>query len=123
MRPKSSSRLPLVLRESDHGACPHQCAGEGQTRRNHRDQNADLAQYGDRLSSRQYGKPVPHDIITDLITKYNEQDRCSAERYPAVPTNQFRTLYTIATESGTVSFEWTGDNGFTATESVNITVE
>ncbi|HET9246002.1 MAG TPA: thiosulfate oxidation carrier complex protein SoxZ, partial [Xanthobacteraceae bacterium] len=45
------------------------------------------------------------------------------ELFPAIAANPFLTFSTIATESGTLSFEWTGDNGFTATESVNITVE
>jgi sulfur-oxidizing protein SoxZ len=30
---------------------------------------------------------------------------------------------TVATESGTLTFEWTGDNGFSVTESAKITVE
>jgi hypothetical protein len=29
----------------------------------------------------------------------------------------------VATESGKLTFEWTGDNGFSATESADITVE
>jgi hypothetical protein len=28
----------------------------------------------------------------------------------------------VATESGTLSFQWTGDNGFSVTESAEITV-
>src|SRR5215469_9983743 len=69
------------------------------------------------------GKPVPRDIITDFICKYNGQEIFRAELFPAIAANPFLTFSTIATESGTLSFEWTGDNGFTATESVNITVE
>ncbi len=69
------------------------------------------------------GKPVPRDIITDFICKYNGQEIFRAELFPAIAANPFLTFSTIATESGALSFEWTGDNDFTATESVNITVE
>jgi len=67
------------------------------------------------------GKAVPRDIITDFICKYNGQEIFRAELFPAIAANPFLTFYTVATESGTLSFEWTGDNGFTATESVDIT--
>jgi sulfur-oxidizing protein SoxZ len=43
--------------------------------------------------------------------------------FPAIAANPFITFYTVATESGTIAFEWTGDNGFSATESATITVE
>src|SRR3954453_16435914 len=69
------------------------------------------------------GKPVPRDIITEFVCKYNGEEIFRAELYPAVSANPFLTFFTIATESGTLNFEWTGDNGFSATESVNITVE
>ena len=69
------------------------------------------------------GKPVPRDIITDFVCKYNGEEILRAELFPAISANPFLTFSTIATESGTLSFEWTGDNGFAATESVSITVE
>jgi sulfur-oxidizing protein SoxZ len=33
------------------------------------------------------------------------------------------SFHTVATESGTIDFEWTGDNGFHETGSAKITVE
>jgi len=69
------------------------------------------------------GKPVPRDIITEFICKYNEEEIFRAELFPAIAANPFLTFFTVADETGTLSFEWIGDNGFTATESVNITVE
>ena len=69
------------------------------------------------------GVLMPRDIITDFICKYNGQEIFRAELFPAIAANPFLTFYTVATESGTLSFEWTGDNGFSATESVNISVE
>ena len=43
--------------------------------------------------------------------------------YPAIAANPFITFHTVATESGTIEFKWTGDNGYSATEQVKITVE
>jgi sulfur-oxidizing protein SoxZ len=69
------------------------------------------------------GKPLPRDIITDFVCKYNGEVIFRAELFPAISANPFLTFFTIATESGTLSFEWTGDNGFVASESVSIAVE
>jgi len=69
------------------------------------------------------GKAIPRDIITDFVCKYNGQEIFRVELFPAIAANPFLTFFTVATESGTLSFEWTGDNGFSAAESVNISVE
>ena len=42
---------------------------------------------------------------------------------PAIAANPFIAFHTVATESGTIELKWTGDNGFSATEQVRITVE
>ena len=69
------------------------------------------------------GKSVPRDIITEFICKYNGEEIFRAELFPAIAANPFLTFFTVADETGTLNFEWSGDNGFTATQSVNITVE
>ena len=69
------------------------------------------------------GKQIPRDIITDFICRYNGEEIFRAELFPAISANPFFTFTTVATESGTITFEWTGDNGFSATESAKITVE
>ncbi len=69
------------------------------------------------------GRPIQRDIISELVCKYNGEEIVRAELVPAIAANPFLTFFTVATESGTLSFEWTGDNGFSATQSVNITVE
>jgi sulfur-oxidizing protein SoxZ len=69
------------------------------------------------------GKPVPRDIITDFVCKYNGEEILRAELFPAIAANPFIAFSTIATESGTLTFEWTGDNGFVASETAPITVE
>ena len=69
------------------------------------------------------GKLVPRDIITAFVATYNGEEIYRADLYPAIAANPFLTFTTIATESGKIEFKWTGDNGFTATESASITVE
>ena len=69
------------------------------------------------------GKPIPRDIITQLTCSYNGEEIFSADLYPAIAANPFVTFHTVATESGTIAFEWTGDNGFHETASAKITVE
>jgi hypothetical protein len=46
-----------------------------------------------------------------------------AELSPAIAANPFVAFFTVATESGTLAFEWSGDNGFSASETAAITVE
>jgi sulfur-oxidizing protein SoxZ len=69
------------------------------------------------------GNMLPRNIITDFVCKYNGEEIFRAELHPAISANPFFTFSTVATESGTITFEWTGDNGFAAAESADITVE
>jgi sulfur-oxidizing protein SoxZ len=69
------------------------------------------------------GKVLPRDIITDFICRYNGEEIFRAELFPAIAANPFFVFSTTATESGTITFEWSGDNGFSATASRDITVE
>lgn len=69
------------------------------------------------------GVAIPRDIISLLVCTYNGEEIFRAEIFPAVAANPFFAFHTVATESGTIVFTWTGDNGFTATESVTISVE
>lgn len=68
------------------------------------------------------GKSISRDIINLLVCIYNGEEIFRAELYPAISANPFIVFHTVATESGTIEFKWTGDNGFLVTESVTITV-
>jgi sulfur-oxidizing protein SoxZ len=68
------------------------------------------------------GKVLPRDIIQRFACRYNGELVFSAELFPAVSANPFITFHTVATESGTLEFEWQGDNGFSQTERVALTV-
>jgi sulfur-oxidizing protein SoxZ len=69
------------------------------------------------------GKPIPRNIIRSLVCSYNGEEIFSATIHPAIAANPFITFHTVATESGTLVFKWTGDNGFVAEASAQITVE
>ncbi|HWE16185.1 MAG TPA: thiosulfate oxidation carrier complex protein SoxZ [Hyphomicrobiaceae bacterium] len=69
------------------------------------------------------GEAVPRDIVTGFAATYNGEEIFRARLYPAIAANPFITFHTVATESGTIELKWTGDNGFSATEQIRITVE
>jgi sulfur-oxidizing protein SoxZ len=68
------------------------------------------------------GEFLPRDIITQFVCAYNGEEIFRADLFPAIAANPFITFHTVATESGTLTFEWTGDNGFSASGQANITV-
>ena len=54
--------------------------------------------------------------------KYNGEEIFATTLYPAIAANPFVTFHTVATESGTLAFQWIGDNGFEVTEEAKIVV-
>ena len=68
------------------------------------------------------GKPIPRDIITTFWCLYNGVEVFRAELHPSVSANPYIQFSTIATESGTLEFNWRGDNGFSALQSAQIIV-
>jgi len=71
----------------------------------------------------QRGELIPRDIITLFTCSYNGVEVFRAELYPAMAANPLIAFHTIAIESGTLEFRWTGDNGYSATQSAAITVD
>ena len=69
------------------------------------------------------GALIPRDIITRFTCTYNGEEIFRAELSPAIAANPFIAFFTSATESGMLAFRWSGDNGFSATETAAITVE
>jgi sulfur-oxidizing protein SoxZ len=69
------------------------------------------------------GAHIPRDIITSFSCSYNDVEIFRADLSPAVAANPFITFFTVATESGTLEFKWTGDNGFSETATATVTVE
>jgi len=69
------------------------------------------------------GAVMPRDILRLFVCTYNGEEVFRVEIHPAISANPFFSFTTVATESGTLAFTWTGDNGFSAPESVAIGVE
>ena len=71
----------------------------------------------------QLGAVIPRDIVQRFVCTYNGAEIFRADLHLAIAANPFIVFTTIATESGTLAFHWTGDNGFSLTESASIVVE
>jgi sulfur-oxidizing protein SoxZ len=69
------------------------------------------------------GQIIPRDIITLFVCTYNGKEIFRADLSPAIAANPFLSFFTVAEASGTIAFQWTGDNGFSASETAAITVE
>ena len=68
------------------------------------------------------GSTKPRDLITHFSCRYNGELVFSAELFSAVSANPYIAFHTVATDSGTLALNWEGDNGFTQTESIKLTV-
>jgi sulfur-oxidizing protein SoxZ len=69
------------------------------------------------------GVVYPRNIITKFVCTYNGEQIFGADLFPAIAANPFITFYAVATDSGTIGFEWNGDNGFHEAASATITIE
>jgi sulfur-oxidizing protein SoxZ len=70
----------------------------------------------------QTGELIERDIIREFVCTYNGVEVFRAELHPAMAANPLIAFTTIATESGTLVFRWTGDHGYAVTQSAAISV-
>ena len=68
------------------------------------------------------GRIIPQNIIERFVATWNGAEIFRMEFSPAIAANPFVSFFAVATESGTIGFRWTGDEGFLAEESVAIAV-
>ena len=68
------------------------------------------------------GKILARNIIQKFTCRYNGVLVFSAEMFSAVSANPYLAFHTVAVESGTLTLTWEGDNGFSQTETVLLTV-
>jgi len=68
------------------------------------------------------GRPVPRDILQRFVCRYNGEVVFSAELHQAIAANPYIAFHTVATDSGTLEFEWQGDKGFMQVERRNLRV-
>jgi len=71
----------------------------------------------------QTGDLIPRDIIRSFTCIYNGAEVYRVDLHPAIAANPLIAFNTVATESGTLTFQWVGDNGYTVTEIASIRVE
>jgi len=70
----------------------------------------------------QLGELIPRNIIRQFVCTYNGAEIFRADLHAAIAANPLLTFTVVATESGTIAFQWTGDNGYSMTASAPITV-
>jgi sulfur-oxidizing protein SoxZ len=68
------------------------------------------------------GGAIPRDIIQLFVCTYNGVEVFRAELHPAISANPYIAFSTVATESGTLEFRWSGDNGYSLTETATLQV-
>lgn len=62
------------------------------------------------------GRPLPRDILRQFHCRYNGTLVFSAELHPSVSANPYLAFFLRASDSGTLEFEWRGDQGFVQLE-------
>ena len=62
------------------------------------------------------GRVLPRDIIRRFSCRYNGEVVFAAELAPAISANPYLSFHLLAVDSGTLEFEWQGDNGFSQVE-------
>ena len=68
------------------------------------------------------GKVLPRDIVKNFTCRYNGEVVFSAEMFSAIAANPYLAFHTVATETGTLTLTWEGDNGFSQLETITLTV-
>lgn len=62
------------------------------------------------------GRVLPRDILRRFSCRYDGELVFAAELHPAIAANPYLAFHMLATASGTLEFEWTGDQGFRQVE-------
>ncbi len=68
------------------------------------------------------GERIPRDILKHFECLYNDRRVFHVELNPGVAANPFFSFYTRATESGTLVFRWTDQQGETWSDTRSIEV-
>ena len=69
------------------------------------------------------GRIIPRNIIERFTASWNGSEIFRMDFSPAIAANPFVSFFAMATESGKITFRWTGDEGFLVEEQVAIAVE
>ena len=62
------------------------------------------------------GRLAPRNILRRFTCRYGGEVVFAAELYPAIAAHPYLAFPVLASASGTLEFEWQGDNGFAQVE-------
>jgi sulfur-oxidizing protein SoxZ len=68
------------------------------------------------------GRPIPQNVIKQVICRYNGVEVFRAELFPGIASNPYLSFFTVADASGVLEFAWADDAGVTGSERVSINV-
>jgi sulfur-oxidizing protein SoxZ len=68
------------------------------------------------------GRQLPRNIIRRFVCIYDSETVFRAELSPAIAANPYIAFHTVAMDTGTLHFLWEGDEGFSHSERVTLTV-
>ena len=68
------------------------------------------------------GEKIPRKIINSFVCKYNGNEVFVSDWHPAISANPYIAFYVKATESGTLDFIWTDDDGKVYEKSAKLNV-
>jgi sulfur-oxidizing protein SoxZ len=68
------------------------------------------------------GRVLPRDILRRFACRYNGDTVFTAELFPAIAANPYLAFHLLVADSGSLEFEWQGDNGFLQVERQTITL-
>jgi sulfur-oxidizing protein SoxZ len=68
------------------------------------------------------GKVIPRQILNKFTCAYNGKEVVRIDMAPAIAANPYLAFFVTATESGTLEFAWTDDDGTVFKETAKVTV-
>src|SRR5258708_13077904 len=68
------------------------------------------------------GALIPRNIVTLFVCSYNGEEIFRAELFPAIAANPFISFSTVATDSDTLEFRWSGYHGFSIPQPSTTTI-
>ena len=68
------------------------------------------------------GEIVPRDILRSFLCHYNGVEVFRADFHPGTGANPMLIFSTVATETGSLEFKWSGDNDYLTTTTAQLTV-
>ena len=69
-----------------------------------------------------FGKPIPKNVVNEVVCRYNGAEVFRAEMGSGVAANPYLQFHTVAEASGELVFEWVDDAGERGLERAGIEV-